>query len=135
VMDGWSAFAFATALDFGFVMRFVILKKYKRPERTSQQKRTFPLEHIVLAPADRNFPVRFHVPVIWLADLKAKPVANHANTHPMQAWSYRICTQHRAPSPARGSGFKSDTTRTNRARMSVFDSTITRPRIALDGRR
>jgi hypothetical protein len=57
--------------------------------------------------------------VIWLAELKAKPVANHENAHPMQACSCRICNQHRAPSPARGSVFKSDTTRTNLARPDV----------------
>jgi hypothetical protein len=33
-----------------------------------------------------NFPVRVHVFVIWLAELKAKPGANHANAHPMSDW-------------------------------------------------
>jgi hypothetical protein len=31
-------------------------------------------------------PVRVHAFVIWLADLKAKPGAKRANTHPMQDW-------------------------------------------------
>jgi hypothetical protein len=32
---------------------------------------------------DGKFPVRIHVFVIRLAGLRAKPDANHANTHPM----------------------------------------------------
>jgi hypothetical protein len=55
---------------------------------------------------------------MWLADLKAKPDANHANAHPINDWSCQICNQHRATSPAHGSGFKSDTTRTNLARQN-----------------
>jgi len=55
-----------------------------------------------------------------LADFEAKPDANHENAHPMQDWSCQICNQPRAPSPARGSGFKYDTTRTNRTRTSVM---------------
>ena len=31
-------------------------------------------------------PVPVHLLVIWLADLKAKPVANQENAHPMQDW-------------------------------------------------
>jgi len=34
-----------------------------------------------------------------LADLKAKPDANHANAHPFHAWSCQLCHQHCAPSP------------------------------------
>ena len=63
-----------------------------------------------------NFPVRIHLFVIQLADLKAKPVAKQANAHPMQDWSCRICHQHRAPVTLRGTGFKPDTTRTRFAR-------------------
>jgi hypothetical protein len=37
--------------------------------------------------------------VICLAELKAKPDASHANTHPINDWSCHICNQHRAPSP------------------------------------
>jgi hypothetical protein len=55
-----------------------------------------------------------------LAELKAKPDANHANAHPVDAWSCQLCNQYRATSPARGSGFKLDTTRTNHARMGVI---------------
>jgi hypothetical protein len=44
--------------------------------------------------------------VIWLADSEAKPVANHANAHPMHDWSCRICNQHRAHVSLRGTGFK-----------------------------
>ena len=62
--------------------------------------------------APRNFsPLAFPC---WSWDLratKAKSHAQHANAHPINAWSCQICNQHRAPSPARGSGFKSDTTR------------------------
>jgi hypothetical protein len=65
------------------------------------------------------FPVRVPVFVMRLAELKAKPDANHANTHPINDWSCQICNQHRATSPARGSGFKSDTTRTNLARTGI----------------
>ena len=57
--------------------------------------------------------------VIRLADLKAKPDADHANAHPINAWSCQICNQHRASSHARGTDFKTDTTRTNLARMGV----------------
>jgi hypothetical protein len=64
-------------------------------------------------------PVRVHVIVMRLADLKAKPDANHENAHPMQDWSCQICNQPRAPSPARRTGFKSGTTRTNLARMDI----------------
>src|ERR1035437_777475 len=42
-----------------------------------------------------------------------KPDANHANAHPSNDWSCQICNQHRATSPARGSGFKSDTHQDN----------------------
>ena len=51
--------------------------------------------------------------------MKAKPDANHANAHPMQEWSCQLCHQPCALSPARRTGFKSDTTRTNHARMSI----------------
>ena len=47
----------------------------------------------------------------------------------MQACSCRICNQHRAPSPARGSGFKSDTTRTNHARTGVIGFCSSWPRL------
>jgi hypothetical protein len=67
----------------------------------------------------RFFPVRVPVLVMQLAELKAKPDANHANPHPMQDWSCQIYNQHRATPPARGSGFKFNTTRTNHARMGV----------------
>jgi hypothetical protein len=63
----------------------------------------------------KKFPVRVPVFVMRLAELKAKPDANHANTHPINDWSCQICNQHRAPSPARVSDFKSDTTRPNLA--------------------
>jgi hypothetical protein len=69
-------------------------------------------------------PVRVPVFVICLAGLKAKPDANHANAHPINDWSCQICNQHRATSPARGPGFKPDTTRTNHARPDVTGSTI-----------
>jgi hypothetical protein len=58
----------------------------------------------------------------WSWDLratKAKSHAQHANAHPINAWSCQICNQHRAPSPARGSGFKSDTTRADHARTGI----------------
>jgi hypothetical protein len=55
-----------------------------------------------------------------LANLQAKPDANHANAHPMSDWSCQICNQHRATSPTRGSGFKPDTTRTNLARTDIM---------------
>src|SRR5208282_2436513 len=73
----------------------------------------------------KKFPVRVHVLVIQLADFKAKPVANHENAYPMQDWSCQICNQPRAPSPARRTGFKSDTTRTNHARMGVTSFALT----------
>jgi hypothetical protein len=57
--------------------------------------------------------------VIRLADLKAKPVANQENAHPMQDRSCRICNQHRARVTLRGTGFKPDTTRANRARQAA----------------
>jgi hypothetical protein len=66
-----------------------------------------------------KFPIRVPVFVMRLADLKAKPDANHANTHPINAWSCQIYNQHHATSPARGSGFKSDTTRTNLTRTGL----------------
>ena len=66
-----------------------------------------------------HLPVRVHMFVICFAELKAKPDANHANPHPMQDWSCQICYQRRATSPSRSTGFKSDTTRTNHARMGV----------------
>jgi len=68
-----------------------------------------------------NFPVRIHLFVIQLADLKAKPVAKQANAHPMQDWSCRICHQHRAHATLRGTGFKSGTARTNCARTDAAD--------------
>jgi hypothetical protein len=37
--------------------------------------------------------------VMRLAELKAKPDANHANAHPMQDWSCQICNPHRAMHP------------------------------------
>jgi hypothetical protein len=54
-----------------------------------------------------------------LADVKAKPDANHANTHAQV--SLVVSYLHPAPrhSTRRGSGFKSDTTRTNRARPGL----------------
>jgi hypothetical protein len=66
-----------------------------------------------------EIPVRVPVLVIQLADLKAKPDANHANAHPKQDWSCQICNQHCAMSPSRRTGFKPDTTRTNYARTGV----------------
>jgi hypothetical protein len=51
------------------------------------------------ASAGKKSPVRVHMLVIWLAELKAKPDANHANAHPMQDRSCQIFNQHRAPSP------------------------------------
>jgi hypothetical protein len=51
------------------------------------------------AKTDRKSPVRVHVLVIRLADLKAKPVASHENAHPFNAWSCQLCNQHCAPSP------------------------------------
>jgi hypothetical protein len=56
--------------------------------------------------------------------MKAKPDANHANTHPINDWSCQLCNQPRALSPARRTGFKSDTTRTNLARTGVTGSAI-----------
>jgi hypothetical protein len=78
-----------------------------------------------------QFPVRVPVFVMRLAELKAKPNANHTNPHPMQDWSCQICNQHRATSPARGSGFKFDTTRTNLARPGVTYLRISGPRFWL----
>ena len=46
-------------------------------------------------------PVRVPVLVIQLADLKAKPDANHANAHPSHAWSCHICNQLCATPPRR----------------------------------
>jgi hypothetical protein len=37
-----------------------------------------------------KFPVRIPVFVMRLAELKAKPVANHANAHPINDWSCQI---------------------------------------------
>jgi len=48
------------------------------------------------------------------------PSAKFRHSAEMQACSCRICNQHRATSPARGSGFKPDTTRTNHARTDVI---------------
>jgi hypothetical protein len=47
----------------------------------------------------RFFPVRVHVFVISLAGLKAKPVVNHENAHPMQDWSCQLCNRHCAMLP------------------------------------
>ena len=44
------------------------------------------------------FPVRVPVFVMQLAELKAKPDANHANAYPINDWSCQICNQHRATS-------------------------------------
>jgi hypothetical protein len=46
----------------------------------------FPRVNDFLASEVEHFSVRVHVFVIWLAYLKAKPDANHANAHPMQDW-------------------------------------------------
>jgi len=86
------------------------------PISNSFQKKANNLDQISQAP----YPVRIPVFVMRLAEFKAKPDANHANPHPMQDWSYRICNQYRATSPAHGSGFKSDTTRTNHARTGII---------------
>ena len=67
--------------------------------------------------------------VICLANLKAKPDANHANAHPINDWSCQLCNQPCALSPARRTGFKSDTTRTNLPRLNVTDLRLTCPRI------
>jgi len=75
-----------------------------------------------------NSPFVFPCLSCRLADLKAKPDANHANAHPMHDWSCQICNQHRAMSPARGSGFKSDTTRPNLARANVIGWRVSWPR-------
>jgi len=67
-----------------------------------------------------NSPFAFTLIVIRLADLKAKPVANQENAHPMQDWSCRICNQH-APYDPRGTGFKPDTpARITRDRTSLI---------------
>jgi hypothetical protein len=68
-----------------------------------------------------------------LAYLKAKPDANHANAHPISAWSCQICNQPRATSPTRGSGFKPDTTRTNLARTAVTGFSFIMAAIRLAG--
>ena len=65
----------------------------------------------ILTRIRQKFPVRVPVIVIWLARLKAKPAAKHANAHPKRDWSYRICNQPCAPSPVHRTGFKPDTTR------------------------
>jgi hypothetical protein len=54
---------------------------------------------LICSPFDTRdkFPVRIHVLVIRLAGLKANPVANHENAHPMHDWSCRICNQPCAP--------------------------------------
>jgi hypothetical protein len=57
--------------------------------------------------------------VICLAELKAKPDANHESAHHINDWSCQICNQHRATSPTRESGFKSDTTKTNHVRTGI----------------
>jgi hypothetical protein len=44
--------------------------------------------------------------VMRLAGLKARLDARQENAHPMQDWSCQLCNQPRAPSPARGTGFK-----------------------------
>jgi hypothetical protein len=66
---------------------------------------------------------------IRLADFKAKPVANHANVHPITAWSCRICNQHCAHVTLRRTGFKPYTTRPNFARTGVAGLPATWPRI------
>jgi hypothetical protein len=55
---------------------------------------------------DEHSPVAFPCLSIHLADLKAKPDANHANARPINDWSCQICSQYLAMSSARGSGFK-----------------------------
>ena len=40
-----------------------------------------------------KFSVRVPVLVIQLAELKAKPNANHANAPPINAWSCPLCPQ------------------------------------------
>ena len=55
--------------------------------------------HTVSNGSIRFSPVRVPVFVMRLADLKAKPDANHANAHPFHAWSCQLCHQHCAPSP------------------------------------
>ena len=76
-------------------------------------------------------PVRVHVFVIRLADLKAKLDANHENTHPINDWSCRLCNQHRDHVTPRGTGFKRDTTRTNLARPGITGLSATWPRITV----
>jgi hypothetical protein len=57
--------------------------------------------------------------VIGLAGLKAKPDANHANIHPQVSLFVSAFPPALRPATLRRSGFKSDTTRTNLARMGV----------------
>ncbi len=88
------AFAhFLTPLKASSLLNFVMPTLLKNHPKSAEKS------HTVSNSSIRFFPIRVHVFVMWLADLKAKPNANHANAHPMRAWSCRICNQHCTPPP------------------------------------
>ena|GEM_PF-3006291 len=82
----------------------------------------------VLAVRKRTAPVPVPVFVIGLAGLKAKPDANHANIHPRVSLLVSALPPALRPATLRRSGFKSDTTRTNLARLNGAGHWSTGPR-------
>ena len=88
------AFAhFLTPLKASSLLNFVMPTLLKNHPKSAEKS------HTVSNSSIRFFPIRVHVFVMRLADLKAKPNANHANAHPMRAWSCRICNQRCTPPP------------------------------------
>jgi hypothetical protein len=67
----------------------------------------------------RNSPVHVPALVMRLAELKAKPDANHANTHAHVSLLVSDLQPALRPTTLRRTGFKSNTSRTNRARKRV----------------
>jgi len=105
------AFAhFLTPLQASSTLTFVAYTLLNDHPKSAQKS------HTVSDGSIRFTPVRVHLAVMRLAGLKAKPDARQENAHPMKAWSCQLCDQPCAPSPARRTGFKSDTTRTNLGR-------------------
>jgi hypothetical protein len=104
--------------NVGHTLRNPIGEPAPAGERGRSSQLGFRLSPMFRVPKDFS-PFAF---ACWSWDMratKAKSHAQHANAHPINAWSCQICNQHRAPSPARGSGFKFDTTRTDHARTGI----------------
>jgi hypothetical protein len=125
--DSGAVFSFDFVVLF-FMGNECIAKKEKEQEN---KKNNLQQGAMLCLSSSKKAPVPVHLLVIWLADLKAKPVANQENAHPMRAWSCRICNQHRAHVTLRGTGFKPDTTRTNQARNTITGMRRIKPRVKL----